>query len=91
MEPSIDNQSIYITDYTGSLYALNMLNGKRLWSLKDKGTEYTTSPGVGSDLVLVGTGDGRVIARSKESECLNGWQNYQAKFLLSHWKDITRL
>ena len=70
MEPSIDNQSIYITDYTGSLYALNMLNGKRLWSLKDKGTEYTTSPGIGSDLVLVGTGDGRVIARSKESGIL---------------------
>ena len=70
MEPSIDNQSIYITDYTGNLYALNMLNGKRLWSLKDKGTEYTTSPGIGSDLVLVGTGDGRVIARSKESGIL---------------------
>ena len=70
MEPSIDSQSIYITDYTGSLYALNMLNGKRLWSLKDKGTEYTTSPGIGPDLVLVGTGDGRVIARSKESGIL---------------------
>ena len=70
LEPSIDNESIYFTDYSGSLYALNMLNGKRLWSLKDKGTEYTTSPGIGSDLVLVGTSDGRIIARSKESGLL---------------------
>ena len=38
--------------------------------MKDKGTEYTTSPGIGSDLVLVGTSDGRVIARSKESGLL---------------------
>ena len=70
MEPSIDKQSIYITDYTGSLYALSILNGKKIWSLKDKGTQYTTSPGIGSDLVLVGTGDGRVIARLKESGLL---------------------
>ncbi len=70
LEPSINNQSIYITDYTGGLYALSVLNGKRIWSLKDKGTEYTTGPGIGSDLVLVGTGDGRVIARSKDSGLL---------------------
>ena len=58
-----------------------MLNGKRLWSLKDKGTEYTTSPGIGSDLVLVGTGDGRSDRKVERVRFLNGWQNYQAKFL----------
>ena len=46
------------------------MNGKKVWSLKDKGIEYTTSPGIGSNLVLVGTGDGRLIARSKESGIL---------------------
>ena len=70
MQPNINNQLIYITDYTGSLFVLNIMNGKQVWSLKDKGVEYTTSPGIGSKLVLVGTGDGRLIARSKESGIL---------------------
>ena len=70
IKPNINNQLIYITDHTGGLFVLNIMNGKKVWSLKDKGIEYTTSPGIGSDLVLVGTGDGRVIARSKESGVL---------------------
>ena len=70
MGPSINKQLLYISDYTGSIFVVDLQSGKKLWSLKDEGTEYTSSPGVGEQLVLVGTGNGRIIARAKDSGIL---------------------
>ena len=70
MEPNINNEKVYINDYTGALYVIDLLSGKKIWSLKDKNVEYTSSPGLGENLVIVGTGEGKLIAREKESGTL---------------------
>ena len=70
MGPSINNQLLYVSDYTGSIFVVELQSGKRVWSLRDRNTEYTSSPGIGDRLVLVGTGNGRVIARAKDSGTL---------------------
>ena len=91
MEPNINNQLIYITDYTGGLFVLNIVNGKKIWSIKDKGVEYTTGPSIGSDLVLVGTGNGRVIARSKESGILKWIAKLPSEILSNPMEGDTKI
>ncbi len=68
--PNIEGENLYITDRDGYLFNVGLKSGKLHWKVKDKNVEYTSSAGLGDGMILVGTGDGRLIAREIESGTL---------------------
>lgn len=61
LRPAINNNRIYIADQGGSVRALNVETGERIWKIN---TKAVLSGGLGSDkdLLLAGTYDGEVLA-----------------------------
>ena len=57
LSPAIANDTVYVADRNGNLYALDAGTGEWLWT-KEVGTEITADPTVAGDTVLVGTDDG---------------------------------
>ncbi len=60
--PAIDGDILYAGDYSGSLTAIDLTTGKRLWRTQLRNTRITGATGAGHGLVLVGTDKGLVIA-----------------------------
>lgn len=67
LTPKPIGERLYVADRHGSLIASALATGKEEWEIHDKDVEYTGGPGSGDGMVLVGTGDGRVIAREADS------------------------
>ncbi len=70
LRPSVKEESLFITDRGGELVNVDLKTGKVQWKIKDKNVEYTSSAGLGDGMILVGTGDGRLIAREIQSGSL---------------------
>ena len=60
--PAVIDDALFVADHAGRLAATDLETGKVRWDIHDKKVRYTGGPG-GDGMVLVGTGDGRVIAR----------------------------
>lgn len=56
-----DGANVYTADHGGGVYAFALKNGKRLWRT-DTRLPLSAGPGVGAGLVVVGAGDGTVLA-----------------------------
>ena len=67
LTPTVIDGRLYVADRYGRLVASDLATGKEIWDIQDKEVAYTGGPGGGDGLVLMGTGDGRVIAREAES------------------------
>ncbi len=67
LRPLVIGRMLYVADAEGRLAATDLETGKISWEVHDKDVKYTGGPGGGDGLVLVGTGDARVIARESDS------------------------
>ena len=67
LTPAVFGERLFVADRYGHLVATALATGKEEWSIHDKNVQYTGGPGGGDGLVLMGTGDGRVIAREADS------------------------
>lgn len=65
--PAIDGNRLYSADHTGKVTAIDLDTGKRLWQKNLKKTYITGATGASDGLVLVGTGQGEIIALSQSS------------------------
>ena len=63
LTPAVIDGMLFVADHEGQLAATNLDDGKVQWEIHDKNVQYTGGPGGGDELVFIGTGDGRVIAR----------------------------
>ncbi|MCP5200714.1 MAG: outer membrane protein assembly factor BamB [Gammaproteobacteria bacterium] len=67
LTPTVIDGKLFVADFEGKLAATDLATGKVTWDIQDKNVQYTGGPGGGDGLVLIGTGDGRVIARESAS------------------------
>jgi outer membrane protein assembly factor BamB len=67
LTPVVIGERLYAADRHGRLACIDLTKGKEVWEIKDKDVAYTGGPGGGDGLVLMGTGDARVIAREAET------------------------
>ncbi len=63
LTPVVIDNLLFVADRYGRLAATALDTGKVVWEIEDESVQYTGGPGGGDGLVLIGTGDGRVIAR----------------------------
>ena len=91
LRPTIEGEHLYITDRDGGLFNVDLKSGKVHWKVKDKNVEYTSPAGLGDEMILVGTGDGRLIAREIESGTLRWIVKTSSEILAapSAYKGIT--
>lgn len=66
LSPAYAEGSLYIADYSGLLACLDANNGGIIWKIYTD-IVITGGPGVGSTLVLVGSGEGDVLAYDRET------------------------
>ena len=59
---AFDDQSVFAADIAGGLYRLDAADGGRAWSYQLNEVVLRSSPVVSGDSVLLGLGDGRLIA-----------------------------
>jgi outer membrane protein assembly factor BamB len=67
LTPSIIGNYLFVADQYGRLVATDVTTGNPIWQIQDKNVRYTSGAGGGDGMVLIGTGDGRVIARDFET------------------------
>ena len=67
LTPAVFGERLFVADRYGHLVATALATGKEEWSIHDKNVQYTGGPGGGDGLVLMGTGDGRVIGREADT------------------------
>lgn len=63
--PFIDNKDVYLTSQNGTVLKLNTETGKKAWAT-ELDLEISAGPGVGADILVVGTPEGSVIALNKD-------------------------
>ncbi|MGR8919355.1 MAG: outer membrane protein assembly factor BamB [Gammaproteobacteria bacterium] len=63
LTPAVIGDFLFVADRYGNLAATDLETGTVTWKIRDKNVNYTSGPGGGDGMVLIGTGDGRVIAR----------------------------
>lgn len=64
--PAIDGDKLFSADHTGKVTAIDLNSGKRLWQRTLKKTYISGATGASDGLVLVGTGQGKIIALSQD-------------------------
>ena len=67
LTPSVIGSHLFVADQYGKLVATDISSGKPVWQIHDKNVNYTSGAGGGDGMVLIGTGDGRVIARDVQT------------------------
>ena len=67
--PVVEDGRLYIADREGRVAALDALTGKELWEV-ETGAPISSGPGVGSDVLLLGTSDAEVMALNAEDGSL---------------------
>ena len=67
LTPAVFGERLLVADRYGHLVATTLSTGKQEWEIHDKDVQYTGGPGGGDGLVLMGTGDGRLIAREADT------------------------
>ncbi len=67
LKPTIIGAYLYVASKDGQLAAIDTSNGSIIWKIHDENITYTSAPGSGDGMVLMGTGDGRVIARNAKT------------------------
>ena len=70
LTPSVIGGHLFVADQYGKLVATDISSGKPVWQIHDKNVNYTSGAGGGDGMVLIGTGDGRVIARDVQTGSL---------------------
>ena len=73
--PASIGQFLFVADRYGQLAATDLKSGEVVWEINDKNVHYSSGPGGGEGVVLIGTGDARVIAR----DALTGKLRWVAK------------
>ena len=64
--PAIDGNRLYSADHSGKVTAIDLDTGKRLWQRDLKKTYISGATGASNGLVLIGTGQGKIIALSQD-------------------------
>ncbi len=80
LSPVVDNGSVYAASSAGDVYKINLTNGKQIWRV-NAGETISGGVGVGSDLVLVGSTRGNVIAFDLNGKML--WKSKVSSEILS--------
>lgn len=66
LRPWIEADRVYVANHAGDVQALDIENGKKVWSVDTK-LSISGGPGVGAGLVLVGTSDAELLALEQSS------------------------
>lgn len=72
LTPASDNARVYAAGRKGDIVALDQASGRRVWRTKTK-LPLSAGPGLGGDLLVVGSSDGDLVALDKNSGELR-WQ-----------------
>ena len=64
--PFVDNTNVYVASQNGDVIMFDLETGNQKWSV-DLDQELSAGPGVGDNILLLGTPEGEVIALSKEN------------------------
>jgi outer membrane protein assembly factor BamB len=72
--PAFDGESLFVADVSGGLYRLDAGDGTRSWSYQFNEVVFRSSPVVSGPSVLLGLGDGRLVAVDVETGHLV-WQS----------------
>lgn len=67
LTPAVIGGYLFVADQYGKLIATDISTGEPIWQIHDKNVNYTSGAGGGDGMVLIGTGDGRVIARDVQT------------------------
>jgi outer membrane protein assembly factor BamB len=67
LTPAVIGGYLFVADQYGKLIATDISTGEPVWQIHDKNVNYTSGAGGGDGMVLIGTGDGRVIARDVQT------------------------
>ena len=67
LTPVVEDTTLFVADRYGRLMATTLESGEVIWEVRDKKLQYTGGPGAGAGIVLIGTGDARVIARESDT------------------------
>ncbi len=67
--PFVDNKNVYVASQNGDVIMFDLETGNQKWSV-DLKQELSAGPGVGDNILLLGTPEGEVIALSKENGSL---------------------
>jgi outer membrane protein assembly factor BamB len=67
LTPAVIGGYLFVADQYGKLIATDISTGEPVWQIHDKNVHYTSGAGGGDGMVLIGTGDGRVIARDVQT------------------------
>lgn len=65
--PLVAGEMIYAAERDGRVRALNAESGRSIWDTRLKKTTITGGPGLGENLLFVGTGEGLVVAMDPNS------------------------
>ncbi|HOP22547.1 MAG TPA: outer membrane protein assembly factor BamB [Gammaproteobacteria bacterium] len=79
--PFVDGKDVFVADKKGNVLKLDLQNGSTIWST-DLEVELSAGPGVGSDILLLGTPEGQVIALNKETGAMI-WKSLLSSEILS--------
>ena len=88
--PYIYEDQLFIADRKGRVVALDAVTGKENWSVKT-GAALSGGPGVGSDVVLMGTSDAEVLALSTDDGSLLWKADVSSEVLSVPQVDIDRV
>lgn len=64
--PFVDNKDMFVASQNGNIVKLEADTGNQIWS-KNLDVELSAGPGVGTDILLLGTPEGSVFALSKDT------------------------
>lgn len=68
-KPAVEDDNVYAASASGEIVRLDAITGKEIWRV-NAGTSLSAGVGLGSDLVLVGTSQGYVIAFDRDGRML---------------------
>lgn len=81
LNPVLADSVLYAAGSKGDVVAINAENGERLWRARLKKLTLTGGVGVGGDLVLVGTVDGRVYALDRATGEIRWERRFSSEIL----------
>lgn len=67
LQPAIDNELIYTTDIKGRVSAINLTNGRTVWTTRYKDMTFTSNIAADQSAIYLGTNQGKIVKLNKSN------------------------